>query len=132
MENNSIKQAIASVAAGHEEIKLAYLFGSTARNDGGILSDVDIALYLDGLNRPQMAELKLKLITKFGQKLKTDRVDLVILNTSEKPELKYQIISEGELVYEQEPYKVIVEPRILNEYFDFQMILKRYGLTCAQ
>jgi len=129
MKNSSIKQAVASVAAGHEEIKLAYIFGSTARNDGGVLSDIDIALYLDGLDNTQMANLKLKLIPECSQKLKTDRIDLVILNTSEKPELKYQILSEGELVYEREPYKVIVEPRILNEYFDFQMILKRHGLT---
>lgn len=131
MEKGVIKEVVASVAAEYNEIKLVYIFGSTAKNNRGALSDIDIALYLDGLDKAQMANLKLTLIAEFSRKLKTDQIDLVILNTSEKPELKYQILSEGELVYEQEPYRVVVEPRILNEYFDFQMILKRHGLTHA-
>jgi len=45
------------------------------------------------------------------------------------PEMKYAIITEGILLYEKEPYRVIVEPRILNEYFDFRIMLKRHGLT---
>jgi len=52
-----------------------------------------------------------------------------MLNLIEGPELKYNIIKEGKLIYEKEPYKVLIEPRILNEYFDFRMSLLRYNLT---
>jgi hypothetical protein len=59
----------------------------------------------------------------------TDKIDIVILNLTESPELKYQIIKYGKLIYEQGPYQLLLEPRILNEYFDFQMLLERYNLT---
>lgn len=131
MEKGIIKNNIIAVASRHDQIKLAYLFGSTAREDGGKLSDIDIAVYFDGADKRQMAELKLKLLAELSQALETDQIDLVVLNTTEQPELKYQIISEGELICEREPYKIMVEPLILNEYFDFQMILRRYGLTRA-
>ena len=41
----------------------------------------------------------------------------------------YTIIREGKLIYEREPYKVILEPRILNEYFDFRAMMLRNGLS---
>ena len=42
-------------------------------------------------------------------------LDLVILNTTENPELKYSIIRDGILIYEVEPFKTIAEPQILNK-----------------
>lgn len=30
---------------------------------------------------------------------------------------------------EREPFRVLVEPRILTEYFDFRESLRRHGLT---
>lgn len=130
MDENLTNKIIA-VAEKHQEIKLAYVFGSTARGNSGRLSDIDIAVYCDGLIRREMSELKLELVTEFSDALKTDRIDLVVLNLIEQPELKYQVITEGKLIYEQEPYRVLVEPRILNEYFDFHTILQRHGLTRA-
>jgi hypothetical protein len=58
-------------------------------------------------------------------------IDIVILNLARSPELKYQIINGGRLIYEKEPFKVLIEPRILNEYFDFQKMLLKYNLTEA-
>ena len=52
-----------------------------------------------------------------------------MLDITESPELKFNVIKEGKLIYEVEPYKVIIEPKILNEYFDFHSLLLRYGLT---
>jgi hypothetical protein len=61
--------------------------------------------------------------------LKTDAVDVVMLNDLENTEMKYFIIAHGKLIFEREPYKVLVEPRILHEYFDFREMLLRYKLT---
>jgi len=56
---------------------------------------------------------------------------LLILHTVETPELKYNIIAEGKLIYEKEPYKILVESKILNEYFDFYNLFARNNLTKA-
>jgi len=115
----------------HRSIKLAYLFGSHARGTAGPLSDYDIAVYADSHDEQKLGSLKLTLIGDISSLLNTDAIDIVMLNTCEQPELKYAIISEGTLLYEQKPFKMIVEPNILNEYFDFRMILERHGLTHA-
>lgn len=59
----------------------------------------------------------------------TNKIDVCILNDLKSPELKYNIIKNGYLVYEKEPFKLLVEPPILNEYFDFHQSLSRYHLT---
>ena len=66
-----------------------------------------------------------------SSKLKTDKLDLVILNDIDGPELKYNIVKEGILLFEKEPFKVIIEPKIFNEYFDFHALLLRHNLTKA-
>lgn len=113
----------------YPEIKLVYFFGSKARGQDGPMSDYDFAFYLDAESKKRMMEIKMELIGQISRLLKTDKVDLVILNTAEKPELKYNIIKEGKIIFEQEPFRVIVEPKILNEYFDFKSLLLRYNLT---
>ena len=114
------------------EIKLAYLFGSRATGRIGKMSDYDLAFYLnEAMPKNEMFELKLILQDKISRALGTDNIDVVIFNLAESPELKYSIIKEGKLIYEQEPYRVIVEPRIYDEYFDFRQLLRRYKLTAT-
>ena len=78
-----------------------------------------------------MLDLKLVLIDKIARLFKTDKVDVVLLNLVEKPELKYRIIKEGKIIFEKEPFKILAEPKIINEYFDFHNLLFRYNLTKA-
>ena len=47
------------------------------------------------------------------------------------PEVKHEIVAGGILLFEREPFRVLVEPRVLNEYFDFRDLLRRHGLTKA-
>lgn len=115
----------------YPEIKLAYFFGSRAEGKAGKLSDFDFAFYLDENNTERIFDIKFELIDKISRLLQTDAVDVIILNIVENSELKYNIIKDGKLIYEKEPFKVLIEPRILNEYFDFNMSLKKYGLTKA-
>lgn len=115
----------------YPEIKLVYFFGSKATEKSGPLSDYDFAFYTEEKNKNKIFDLKLNLINKISAELKTDKVDIVMLNTVEKPEIKYNIIKDGDLIYEKEPYKVLVEPKIFNEYFDFRSLLLKYNLTKA-
>ena len=93
------------------------------------MSDYDFAVYFDASGGLNVSEKKLELISEISSKIGTDKVDLVVLNEPLSPELKYTIICEGELVFEREPFRIIVEPQITSQYFDFRMILLRYGLT---
>lgn len=113
----------------YPEIKLVYFFGSMAKKTAGPLSDYDFAFYIGEKDKKKVFDLKFKLMDKITRELKTDKVDIVILDITEEPEIKYDIIKEGKLIYEKEPYKLLIEPKILNEYFDFISILKRHNLT---
>ncbi len=95
------------------------------------MSDYDFAVYLDEPDRKAAWNTRLDLLARLQQRLGTDDVDVVTLNTTKSPELKYNVIASGKLLYEQEPFKVLVEPRILHEYFDFRFMLRKYGLTKA-
>lgn len=115
----------------HPSIKLVYFFGSRASGKSGPLSDYDFAFYLDEKEKSARFDLKFRLFDVLSRKLKTDKVDVVILNDTESPELKYNIIKNGILIYVKEPFKVLLEPKIMNEYFDFRDSLARHGLTKA-
>ncbi|MBI5664550.1 MAG: nucleotidyltransferase domain-containing protein [Nitrospirae bacterium] len=131
MKADEVIEAVKGVIKSHPEIKLAYIFGSQATGHTGTMSDFDFAFYADEKNTHKLYDLKFALGDKISRALKTDKVDIIILNLSDSPELKYNIIKDGKLFYCEEPFKVLIEPRILNEYFDFHDLLARYNLTKA-
>ena len=87
--------------------------------------------FLDKKDKKEIARIQFQLMDELALFLGTDKVDVVVLDSSKTPELKYNILQEGKLIFEREPFRVIVEPRILNEYFDFHLSLKGHGLTRA-
>ncbi len=127
----SISDKLKLLLESFPEIKLVYLFGSRARKEEGALSDYDFAMYIEEVDSEKIFDIKLKLFAKMSKLLKTDSIDILILNSSCPPELKYFAITEGISIYEVEPYRVKVEPQILNEYFDFHIMLKKYNLTAV-
>ena len=127
--DDSIREKLNGIFLHYPRIKLVYLFGSRATGEAGPLSDYDFAIYFDEKDPKKMFDIKLELMGQLCRILGTDEVDIAILNLSEMPEFKFNVIREGQLIYEEEPFRVIVEPKILNEYFDFKLILSRYGLT---
>lgn len=129
--NDAQIRKIKSIFKACPKVKLAYFFGSKAKGGSGPLSDYDFAVFLDEKNKEKMFEIKFALADKISRLLKTDKVDVVILNITESPEIKYNIIQEGKLIYEKTPFRVLIEPKILNEYFDFHILLSKYGLTKA-
>lgn len=113
----------------YQEIKLVYLFGSQAKNQGGPLSDFDFALYFDEkATLLKKKDIVLDLNFRLSSILKTNNIDIVILNDSLSPLLKFNIINDGKLFYEKTPYKLLVEPQIFDQYFDFKVFQKTYNL----
>lgn len=121
--------ALRKIFSKFPQIKLAYLFGSHATGNYGPMSDYDFAFYLEEKDPVRRFNIQLDLYYLLNQKIKNDKIDIVILNDSELPDLKFDIINEGKLLYAKEPYKIIVEPQIINEYIDFNDQLLKYGLT---
>lgn len=109
----------------HDEIKLVYLFGSQAKNKTSSLSDYDFAVYFDqNIDSNRLKEIVLTLIPEISLIIKSEEIDLVILNQPISPLLKFNILKEGSLIYQQPPYRLIVEPAIYNEYFDFKTFVQ--------
>ena len=128
MDEKSLKQ-IRDLCEADRSIGLFYFFGSRARGDGGENSDYDFAIYFDQEQAVNFSDKKLELLGKLSKILKTDSIDLVVLNQLVSSELKYMIIREGKLLFEREPLRLIAEVKIMNEYFDFRAIMIRHGLT---
>lgn len=115
----------------NKKVALVYLFGSQATNSADNRSDFDFAIYFDESDVIERSNRLFVLATDIAKILNTDAIDAHSLNDIEAPVLRYTIISEGKLLFEREPFKVIMEPLILNMYFDFVYLLKKYNLTQA-
>lgn len=111
-----------------------FLFGSYARGRPTPVSDIDLAVLLDQYFSPrQCFEKKLQLLALATKVLKTDEVDLVVLNQA-PPALGYRILNSGQMLWEQEKNKnqrVQFQARTYQRYFDFQPVEKimRDGLA---
>ena len=101
-------------------IDLAYIFGSHAASEEGPMSDFDIAvLYSESRPSPPRYALAHELKTV----LKTDRVDLVVLNKA-PIELRYAVIASGIVAYEANVQtRVEYEALTLSLYGDFLPVL---------
>ena len=111
-----------------EHVKLAYLFGSVAEGKQERLSDVDLAVFLDeSLSKNERFNLQLKLISDLTGILKTDRVDLVIMNDASLS-LNYEIIKANHpLLVREEEKKIDLEHGILSRYLDRRYYEKRWA-----
>jgi len=109
-----------------ECVKLAYLFGSVAEGKEGKLSDVDIAVFLDeSLSKEDMFNQELKLISELTGILKTDRIDLIVMNDAPLL-LKYNIIKHGKILKDDKETKMRVETGILSDYLDMKYYMDRH------
>jgi hypothetical protein len=126
MLSKEIVQKIKDLCQKYPAIKLLYIFGSQARGDTGPLSDYDFAVYLEESDAQKRFDTKLNLIGALTSILQTNDVDVAVINDTDNINLKYAVISEGKVIYEQDPHRMIVESRILNEYFDFKILIDKY------
>ena len=124
-----LEEAVKKVVKEFSEIKLIYLFGSQAEKKITKLSDYDFAIYLDEKTSAEKEkEIVLQLNAKLSLILKSNNIDIIVLNKSLSPVLKYMVLKEGKIIYQKEPYRLIVEPAIYNEYFDFQVFKRSHSI----
>ncbi|WP_239450959.1 type VII toxin-antitoxin system MntA family adenylyltransferase antitoxin [Methanosarcina horonobensis] len=115
-----------------DSVILAYLFGSTVRGEANCLSDIDIAvldiavLFDNTLTKKEAFDLQLRLIVDLGDLLKTNNVDLVVLNDSPLL-LAFNIIRNGIILKSDERERVRFETRIMSRYYDEQYRIKRHA-----
>ena len=105
------------------EVRFAYLFGGLASGRRGPLSDIDLAVYLaDG---SKLSRIKLKLLDNLIDLLRTEEIDLVILNIAPLP-LAYRIIKSKKILMDRDPFlRHRYESLIIREYLDFSVAERR-------
>jgi predicted nucleotidyltransferase len=109
---------------GH--LLVVYVFGSFARNQERVKSDIDLAFLVEPARHrkdPFEAAVPVHMIAgKMGMKL--DRVvDVTILNSASL-EMAYEIITTGRLLFESDvELRLQYEIKIKGMYFDFQPFL---------
>ncbi len=124
---NSVEAGLRDFFGREAEVRLAYLFGSAARSEEGPLSDVDIAVLVDeGLDSKRRFDLKLDLIGRVCKILKTDKVDLVLLNDAPLS-LSYNVIKDGLCLKSTERDRVSFEGRVLSMYLDRKYFFDRHA-----
>ncbi|TET90379.1 MAG: nucleotidyltransferase domain-containing protein [Methanomassiliicoccales archaeon] len=102
-----------------DSVQTAYLFGSVAKGRSGPLSDIDIAVLLkESLTPRERYEKRILLINEISSALRTDDVNLVIMNGSPLL-LNYNIIRDGKLLESKnESRRVLFETSIMSRYLD--------------
>lgn len=112
-----LRTRVVPVLEAHD-VRLAYLFGSHAKDEATELSDVDLAVSFDvGVDvRKAQGELLDALVLE----LKTDRIDLVLLEAIPPP-LAFRIIRDGECLVARDPREdVSFRTRTIMRYLDFK------------
>ncbi|WP_066637988.1 type VII toxin-antitoxin system MntA family adenylyltransferase antitoxin [Desulfolucanica intricata] len=118
---------LAEKAKWDDDIIAMYLFGSYAEGKQTPVSDIDLAVLLDrDFSSKLYFEKKLDILSTTTSILKTDEVDLVILNQA-PPALAYRVLCKGKLLYEKPEAKaqrVNFQVRTCDRYFDYKPVEK--------
>ena len=96
-----------------KHIRLAYLFGSYAEGNAASMSDIDVAVLLEGEGR-NLSQAYRKTMLAVMDALGSERFDLLLLNNAPLA-LQFQVISERRTLYAR-------DEQVLN---DFEMAVIR-------
>ena len=121
-----LKEGIKEVLKGHEEILVAYLYGSTVKGYEGKESDIDVGLLLKGEFEAE-ALYPVRIAREIKEKCGLDQeVDVRILN--KRPyRFLHQVIREGEVILSKdERERVRFETSVIDGYIDFRPFYEQY------
>lgn len=108
--------------AERRDVVFSYLFGSVASGRTHPLSDVDVAVYLEGSD---ISEKRLEILGDLSNILKTDEIDLIILNTAHLT-LKMKVLQSRYVLSDNQPLKRhLFESLTIRCYLDFSKLQKR-------
>lgn len=90
---HDLTERLRRLLAGEPGVLVAYLYGSHARGRAGPLSDVDVAVLLDG----DTEDRGLELASAVAKAVAPARADVVVLNDAPLP-LAYRVLRDGTLL----------------------------------
>ena len=124
-------QYAANYLETRNDVMFAYLFGGLSKGEPKPLSDVDIAVYLS--ENAECIQAKSEIIENLVDILRTDEIDVIILNQSSLS-LKMNVLKNNRVLVDKKPFlRHTYQSLIFRKYFDFNKfesnILKRrfYG-----
>ena len=107
-----------------KEVLFAYIIGSYATGKNNPMSDFDIALYLE--DDKDIFERKLYFNSLITDILKTDEVDIIILNNS-SPFFVHHALKNAKLLFSKnEEKRISFLVKNLKEYFDMEYYYQRF------
>lgn len=109
------------------ELIAAYLFGSYAREQQDQVSDVDIALlFHHDLSDEQVDKLELSIWQKLTAILRTDEIDLLVLNHAPLS-MQFEIIRTGKAICNNDNnQRIDFEIKTCAKYWDFKKLKDEY------
>ena len=124
---DNIKTMLADYFQRQAEIEIAYIFGSIARGTESALSDIDIAILIDDqqINDDKFRYgYKAEILADLMKTLKTNNVDLVILNEANTL-LRHRVLYHGKLIYSKnEKKRIEFQTNTIDKYIDFKELMK--------
>ena len=118
MENSTAKK-IASKLKSKRGILAVYLFGSCAKGKNSPVSDVDLAVFLDG---------RVKGAAQDALSYSSSKIDISIFNES-PPYLKFEVMEGGKALFVRDKKRLeAMLVSALKEYHDHVGLYKRFGL----
>jgi len=126
----SIKQTlnqIAPVVFGETPVLFAYLFGSYAKGEAHALSDLDVSIYVEGLDVRACLDLELSIALRIDEGL-DHMVQSEVRVINHLPlAVKGGILTGGELIYSRaEDKRIEFETQVRKAYFDFIPVILQY------
>lgn len=119
-EFNTLVKCLRGVLENYPSVQAAYLFGSHAKGQPGLDSDLDIALV--GA-RAELQPVKLDILAGLAVE-GMDRVDLVLLDGAD-PVVRFEAVHHNCLIYAREDFDHGgYFSRSLREYFDLEPYLR--------
>ncbi|MGH3788191.1 MAG: type VII toxin-antitoxin system MntA family adenylyltransferase antitoxin [Pseudonocardiaceae bacterium] len=114
LSTHGLTERLRQVLADAPGVLVAYLYGSHARGRAGPLSDVDVALLLDGDDEDR----RLELTAAIAHAVAPARADVVVLNDA-PPALSYRALRDGTvLASRDERARVQHWVRTVDSYLD--------------
>lgn len=108
-------------------VKVAYLFGSYAKDTYGPLSDIDFAILLSNKDKENYLEKRLFFINELMKILHKNELDVILLNEA-SPALRFNIIKSGKLLYvENEKERIDFESQTIIDYIDTNSLREEYN-----
>ena len=127
---NGIKQKLRAVALRIFEgtpVLFAYLYGSYARGLSHPFSDLDVGIFVEGLDIKASLDLELSLALRLDENL-GHAVQAEVRTLNYLPLIvKGRILGEAELIYSRaEEKRVEFETQVRQSYFDFLPVIHDY------